>query len=386
MTLSQELESRVGHLVKWAKGRNTGPFALTLGMTYVCNLRCTFCALRRATPEDNMRRGGEELPEERLIRLVREAAQMGVEQVNVSGGGEPFLRQKTLSVMRAIKHHGMRGAMTSNGTLISEEAAEEMVRIGWDHVNLSIDGPNPETHDYLRDAPGSFELATRAASTLHRLKLKYNRPSPAVGIHTVLTQPNHNQVFNMVRLVHELGATEFTLIPLTVHYPEQESLRLLPDHWDAFRSGLERAKDFAEGKGISTNLDDFSDRSLVLESNDMIDNHLAPSGDDSALRKMIHSLRLKIRRDDFSRIPCYEPWFTLVIHPDGYIDPCEMVNKVSHIGDRSLSELWSEDAHLRAMRKDFLKGRLPATCAKCCGPLVVQNVRMREHLSRLGVC
>ncbi len=386
MTHSQDVESRVEHMIRWANGEMPPPLALTLGMTYACNLKCRFCAQRAMNREQPQSRILRELSEERLIRLVEEAGAMGVQKVHISGGGEPFLRPKTLSVMRAIKKQGMSGAITTNGTLVSDKMIRAMVEMEWDHITLSVDGPTVEIHDFLRDSLGSFDRVCGVAKSLRKWKEEFNVQMPVVCVHTVLTKENYGAAEQMVRLVHGFGAQMLVLIPAIAYHPEGEALQMRPEHREYFQSTVEKAKLLAEEYGISNNLDDFRDTSLVPASNDMVANSLTIRGEggENDVSKNASDQRIKGReiiQAKFSRVLCYEPWTSLVIHPEGYLDPCEMVNETSHVGTRSLSEIWFQDGHLNTIRSRFLKGDIPPSCANCCAPLVAQNVRIHEQLS-----
>lgn len=374
MTPDDDVARRAGHIRRWIAGDQVPPLALTIGPTEACNLRCRFCALRQETPVGHQRKRQKELSDMELLGLVDDAAQLGVEVVNVSGGGEPFVRKATLNLMRAIKQKGMDGAMTTNGTLLTRKAVGEIVKMGWNRIDFSIDGPDARTHDFLRDCPGSFERVTAAVSHFSRLKRKLATSQPKIWIYTVLTNENHTKIDKMIRLVHELGARDFMLIPVTVHHPEGKALRLREEHWKQFQTNLRKAEALAERYDVSTNLGDFTDPSLVLESNNMTEKLVEP-------RENCFTDKVNEQSgEEYTRIPCYEPWLTLVVHPDGHLDPCEMMNNISALGSRSLAEVWFDDKKLNKMRQEFLKGKLLKSCAKCCGPLVVRNIQMRALL------
>lgn len=377
MSYSDDMERQAEHIRRWQRGESPPPLKLTLGMTYVCNLRCRFCARRKSTPGADRMKASEELPERRLLEIVEEAEGLGVRTVSLSGGGEPFLRKKTLNVMRAVKRHGMSGGTTTNGLLINEGAAEEMVRIGWDRIGFSIDGSDAVAHDYLRDSAGAFDRTTRAVRILASWKKRLRSESPIIAVTSVLTNRTHDRLPQMVHLAHGLGAQLLTLTPLTVHHAEGEQLRLRQEHWPAFLESLEGAKEVAETCGIETNLSEVSDPRMVLDSNNMAENYLLQERGEASAGRKGHGQSGDV---GVSAAPCFEPWTTFVIHPDGYVDPCEMTNHVSALGARTLSKVWYNDPKIRAIRESFLRQELPASCAKCCGPLVSSNIRIRALL------
>ena len=70
----------------WPTQGTQGPMTLELYPTLACNLSCRFCdTTERHQPPVN------ELSKERLLQLVDEAADLGVQRVFILGGGEPLL-------------------------------------------------------------------------------------------------------------------------------------------------------------------------------------------------------------------------------------------------------------------------------------------------------
>ena len=54
-----------------------------------------------------------------MAQIIDEAAAEGVVQAFVLGGGEPMVRSDIV-VLERIKHHRMRGMLTTNGTLLGK--------------------------------------------------------------------------------------------------------------------------------------------------------------------------------------------------------------------------------------------------------------------------
>lgn len=73
--------------------------------------------------------------------------------------------------------------LTTNGTLITGDTAERIVRSGIRSVSVSMDGEE-HSHDMLRAVPGAFE---RAASGIRELT-EYSRGKVSVQITTVFTK------------------------------------------------------------------------------------------------------------------------------------------------------------------------------------------------------
>ena len=80
-------------------------------------------------------------------------------------GGEAYLRNDFILIIRAIREAGMSCTMTTGGLNLTRERAQAMVEAGISSVNLSIDGLEV-THDRLRGVPGSWRRALEAMEHL----------------------------------------------------------------------------------------------------------------------------------------------------------------------------------------------------------------------------
>ncbi len=208
-----ELKHKMGYLSRWADGGKAPPYTLTLGVTHDCNLKCRFCAQRPRKYLTDFQKS-EELPEEQLIRMTKEAGELGVKKINISGGGEPFLRLKTaIRVMQTARKYGMNGGTSTNGTMFTENAIKTLVEIGWGVINFSIDGPNAEIHDYLRDQPGCFGKAMKSIKRFNYWKKKLDSYMPKLRFQTVLVNHNYKHVSKIIELAHELDFKKVIFIP-----------------------------------------------------------------------------------------------------------------------------------------------------------------------------
>ena len=435
----KELEEKKERLASWFSGGTAPPYGINIAPTERCNLRCIFCS-RSVTVMPEHR----EVDRDRLISIIREAGRLGVKLVNLSGGGEPFVRSETtMAILNAVKEAGMGGGFTTNGTLLAEAMIENLVRIEWDTVNFSIDAPDRETHERLRAAPGMFDRSIEAIRRFQHWKARLGKMQPHICINSVLVRPNFRKVESMMRLARELGIFRLVFIPLTTHDATGESLKLTQDDTIELQDYIPGAREIANAGGIETNIGDFLDFRMVNKTNEMIDVFLDPDGDAGAARERPEPNRQeeheeadrsdpvrpssvepgparpdRARREQAGnsgpgpqrereaagvpsgngdsrqgpapacesgaeelgdRIPpCFEPWLTLVIHPDGNIDPCEHNNRASGLRERSLEEIWLRDPHLNRLREAILRKDLPGFCALCCEPVVARNLDLRE--------
>ena len=148
-----------------------GPRRLTVELTNICNLHCSYC-LR---DEDALYHNPANfLPLELFSRLARDARDsMGIEQIMFTGG-EPTLHPDFGKLIEAVAELNLKCSFVTNGwhfdrvwPLIMER--RETVT----HVSFSLDGATREAHDRWR-GQGSFDRVMRAFSRCWASQFPFN--------------------------------------------------------------------------------------------------------------------------------------------------------------------------------------------------------------------
>ncbi len=77
-------------------------------------------------------------------------------QINF-GGGEPFLKEGLLELVRFCKSKNFKTNIATNGYLINKEMSKKIADSGLDSLIISLDSLKEETHDYLRGVKGVYQ-------------------------------------------------------------------------------------------------------------------------------------------------------------------------------------------------------------------------------------
>ncbi len=123
-------------------------------MTNRCNLRCKHCYI-----EAEDRSYQNELSTEEARKFIYDLGQMKA-PVLLFSGGEPLIRKDLFELGALAVEQGLRPVISSNGTLIDDEAARKIRDAGFQYVGISIDGGR-KTHDEFRNLDGAFDMALR---------------------------------------------------------------------------------------------------------------------------------------------------------------------------------------------------------------------------------
>jgi hypothetical protein len=123
---------------------------LWLYTNFDCNLRCDYCCVR-SSPTASRR----ELGLGRVRRIAREAAELGVREIFVTGG-EPFLLEDIDEILLACAAAAPTTVLT-NGMLLSGRRGESLRALPRERIvlQISLDSATPERHD-LHRGPGTW--------------------------------------------------------------------------------------------------------------------------------------------------------------------------------------------------------------------------------------
>ncbi len=142
------------------------PKVLTLVLTYRCQCRCVHCGV-----SDNHEQASPELSTEEIMKLLDEAATIGMIMQITFTGGEPLLRKDIFDLIRYSKKHRFFTKIDSNGALLETKSISRLKEAGLDRIGISIDHYRGEIHDQLRRYNGLFHNIMEVVKICASLKL-----------------------------------------------------------------------------------------------------------------------------------------------------------------------------------------------------------------------
>ncbi len=373
MEREKEIASRV---LDWFSGE-LSPYEVRLSPTNNCNLTCLPC-ISRGRP---LFQPKEELSKDSYLKIIKEAANLGVKRFDICGGGEPFMRAEvTLAIMKKIKSFGLKGSISTNGTLLTKEMIEQIVRMGWDEIRFSVNGPNSRIDDHIRGVSGAFRKSTETIKTFAYFKRKLNQSIPSIVLTPILTSLNYNKLCEFVELAHSLGIDTVLLQPFMSETPQDperisekmrkkisQRIRVKKRQIKKLQFYLEKAKKLA-GRYKLTNNFDFIGRNEVKKTTD----------------ELIFSDSKKCSENLMLAVPCYVPWWLIDINTLGEVNLCSGTQIKEDVREKSLKEIWL-NKRFEDFRKMLANGQIPKVCKICCAISVMDNRKIREILSQMLV-
>ena len=144
------------------------PFLVVWEVTRACALACVHCradAIQRRDPR--------ELTTEEGFRLIDQVRSLGERPpLFVLTGGDPMRRPDLAALVHHAAGAGLTVALTPSGTAAATPSRlQELKEAGLSRVAVSLDGPDPDTHDAFRRVRGSYAWTMRIIETTIALGL-----------------------------------------------------------------------------------------------------------------------------------------------------------------------------------------------------------------------
>jgi pyrroloquinoline quinone biosynthesis protein E len=296
------------------------PYTLVAELTYKCPLRCVYCS----NPLDYARHA-DELDTETWRRIFRDAEELGVVQLNLTGG-EPLLRRDLEALIEEARRLDLYTNLITSGIGLTRDRLHRFRARGLDNVQLSIQDVTAGASDRiagLRSFDRKLEVARWVKSVGFPLTLN-----------VVLHRDNLDHVAEVIALAEELSADRlelantqylgWALLNRTALLPTLEQLR-------SARAVAAAARERLRG---------------TMEI-------------------------LFVTPDYYSRFPkaCMDGWGRrfIVVSPDGLVLPCHVAHTLpglvfESVRDRALADIWRESPGFNAFRGEAW---MPEPCRSC---------------------
>ncbi len=307
-----------------------------------CNLHCMHCysqSENKAFPN--------ELTTAEAKNFIADLAEFKV-PVLLFSGGEPMLRDDLFELAKIASDAGIRTVMSTNGTLITKDAAQKIKSAGFSYVGVSLDGIG-ETNDKFRGAPDAFNRAVQGIRNCMGAGIK-------TGLRLTVSKYNYRdvpQIFDFIESEKIQRVCFYHLAYVgrgTSIAKDDLSHEQTRDFMDYLLSKASEFQQKAIGTEILT-VDNHADAAYI---------YLKLKEKDSAQAEEVMQL-LKLNRGNSSGlgIGCVD--FNGFVHPDQFWQHYSAGN----IREKKFSTIWAGDSEplLNALRHrtDHLTGK----CRQC---------------------
>ena len=173
--------------------------------TVACNLDCITC-FRNGWEQPIGRMSDETF--ERIFAGLQELSPLP--SVYFGGIGEPLFHPKTVEWIQRIKNLGTKVELITNGTILVEKKAQQLIDAGLDVLWVSLDGATPESFADVRmgaELPVILENLRR----LFKMRKGGHFPKPEIGVAFVAMKRNIDDLPKIIQLGHTFGAKYYSV-------------------------------------------------------------------------------------------------------------------------------------------------------------------------------
>ena len=294
----------------------------TIEITRKCNAKCIHCIIN----------AGQEKPDEmttqEILTLIEDMSDLGCQNIALTGG-EPFVRKEWPLFLQKISALNMQVIFMTNAMLINDEVLETLKLYPNIAMGISLDGPDKETHDYVRGVSGIFDHFCKIVPKLKEAGIY-------VAIPTTVMQSNYDKLDDILNLLISLGvdAWQLQIVKPNERLPKEE---LLTE--EQYYKLAEKIADYREK---------YSDKLTIMES-DCI----------GYFSKLQDKLYIKNWRG------CECGIYSVSIEADGNVKGCpNMNNSEGNIKIRPFKEIWADHNSFKYNRCPQVE-KLQGYCSEC---------------------
>jgi Fe-coproporphyrin III synthase len=272
---------------------------------------------------------------------------------------EPLLYNDIIPLCEYVVRNGLTMQVTTAGLQL-EKYAEDLVRVGVQHLCVSIDGP-PEIHNEIRGVKDSFQKSVAGIRAVNDWKCRQGRDDPKMAINYALSNYNYHCLDSFMAAAHDLPVSSITF-----------------SHMNYVTEGMKEAHNARFGHLYPTTVSSVSNADPMKVDVDVLWHQInlvktrypgravfGPDLDRQGLEDFYFHPEIFVHGDR-----CYVPWRAAEIIANG---DCVVMTRCFHtsfgnIYDQSFMDIWNGQRY-REFRENLIKhGTYPA-CSRCCGIL-----------------
>jgi len=191
---------------------NSYPKNVSINISNLCNLRCKFCEIHYFYWKAKQV-SGKVFSNNLDLGYFKHFSDLfkNISSIELSGSsGEPFINENFGEIAHYLtKKCGVYCTATTNGVLITDKMAEELVKMPFGNLLFSIHGANK---DIYKDFQG--EDINKVFDVIHSIqdyKEKYSSPLPKIFVYFLVCKKNTEGVLRLMDKLKELNIDSFLI-------------------------------------------------------------------------------------------------------------------------------------------------------------------------------
>jgi len=155
----------------------------------ICNSRCLMC------PYKTMTRPKTTMSMDLFKKIIDDCFKNGIKNLNLNFYNEPFLDAQIFERIAYAKSKGFNVGTFSNGSVITQEIREKILKSGLDEIIFSFDGFSKQTYEKIRQGL-NFEIVRDNILSLTEQRNSKSLSKPKISVMFVQSQWNKHEALD----------------------------------------------------------------------------------------------------------------------------------------------------------------------------------------------
>ncbi len=198
-----------------AKGAITkrSPFYIQFFISNRCYLNCKMCNIVSANKNLNL------VNLEQIEKIAKNLRRIGAGVVLLTGG-EPFLRDDIVEIVRIFKKYGLTPRLQTAGLLSRFDNMLECCKLGARDINISLDTLDEELGDEINGVKGSWR---KAIQTIGRISREFPTHDTVCALGCVLSPYNIDHIEEILDFADAIGWS-LSLVPVHLNVAGEKEM------------------------------------------------------------------------------------------------------------------------------------------------------------------
>lgn len=173
---------------------NEFPLHLDIESTNACNLRCPMCGRNFMTEKIGY------MDWKLYKKIIDEGAEHNLPSVKLNYRGEPLLHPKLVEMVKYAKDSGIiEVQFNTNGLLLDEKKASELIDAGLDRIIISFDGATKETYEKIR-VGSNYDIVVSNIKRFVKMRGERGLKRPCLRVQMINMEETRNEIDSFVKM------------------------------------------------------------------------------------------------------------------------------------------------------------------------------------------
>jgi MoaA/NifB/PqqE/SkfB family radical SAM enzyme len=299
-----------------------GPRVIVVDPHHRCNTNCSHCWVHTPSVKHSKEFLDMSFPMDRFKKMIDDAADLKVETLILQGDGEPLLHPNSLEMLRYARNKGLDVRFFTNGILLNERIAREVVEMGVKEIYCSFPAGTPETYKKINSMqkPETYHTVVKNLKKIMEIKKELGKQDPRIIVTHVIHTQNHHELVKMAQddAYEGVDAARFYLIRLDVM---NRWLQLKEDEIQKIKEQVPQVEKILKHGNVE----------FVDNIKFQLENYNVKDGSWS--------------KDIFLKHGCTIGWYFNLVPAKGDISFCCHLRTVGHLDKESFKEIWTSDRY-----------------------------------------